>query len=70
MAHFVRLNQLDHGHTSDDDEYTPLLINLDMVINIEPSPNIGESIIITKNNNFYVKETQEEILRLSRSHFK
>ena len=39
MAHFVRLNQLDHGHTSDDDEYTPLLINLDMVINIEPSPN-------------------------------
>lgn len=70
MAHFVKLNQLDHGHTSDDDEYTSLLINLDMVINIEPSPNIGESIIITKNNNFYVKETQEEILRLSRSHFK
>lgn len=69
MAHFIKLNVLDPSHDNNDKrEYVPNLINLDMVINIEPSKI--HSLIFTKNNLQYpirVKESLDEILRLSSS---
>ena len=72
MAHFIKLNVLDLGHDNNENEtnrkYIPNLINLDMVINIEPS--IVHSLIFTKNNLTHpirVKESLGEILDLSKN---
>jgi hypothetical protein len=72
MAHFVKLNVLDLGHDTTENhtnrKYIPNLINLDMVINIEPST--VHSLIFTKNNQIHpirVKESLDEILSLSRN---
>lgn len=68
MAHLIKLNVLDPGHdgTSKKREYYPSLINLDMVINIEPST--VHSLIFTKNNQqpIRVKESLDEILTMSK----
>jgi len=49
MAHFIKLNVLDPSHDGNakQREYNPNLINLDMVINIEPSK--VHSLIFIKN---------------------
>lgn len=72
MAHFIKLNVLDLGHDSAENKinrkYISSLINLDMVINIEPS--VVHSLIFTKNNLIYpirVKESLDEILDLSKN---
>ena len=72
MAHFIKLNVLDLGHDTTENKtnrkYIPNLINLDMVINIEPS--IVNSLIFTKNNQIHpirVKESLDEILALSKN---
>jgi len=68
MAHFVKLNVLDPGHELDGPRvYNQLLINLDMVVHIEPSK--VHSLIFTKNNAqpIRVKETIDEILKLSKN---
>jgi len=72
MAHFIKLNVLDLGHDTTENKtnrkYIPNLINLDMVINIEPS--IVHSLIFTKNNQIHpirVKESLDEILALSKN---
>lgn len=64
MAHLVKLHQLNLSHENKRD-YKPVIFNLDMVISIEKS-NI-HSIIFTKNNNngIRVKESLEDILKLS-----
>jgi hypothetical protein len=71
MAHFIKLNVLDLGHSETenkiDRKYVPNLINLDMVVNIEPSK--VHSLIFTKNNAqspIRVKESLDEILKLSK----
>ena len=49
MAHFIKLNVLNHGHEGTNDRtYIPTLINLDMVVSIEPSKI--HSLIFTKNH--------------------
>jgi hypothetical protein len=67
MAHFIKLSVLDPSHDNNSKrEYITNLINLDMVINIEPST--VHSLIFTKNNLQHpirVKESLDEILRLS-----
>lgn len=64
MAHFIRLHQLDLTHDNNR-SYTPILLNLDMAISIEPSKI--HSIINTKNNGLIrVKESLDEIYKLSR----
>lgn len=72
MAHFIKLNVLDLGHDNSENQtnrkYIPNLINLDMVINIEPS--VVHSLIFTKNNLIHpirVKESLDEILSLSKN---
>ncbi len=69
MAHFIKLNVLDPSHDGNINkrEYIPNLINLDMVINIEPSKI--HSLIFTKNNHqpIRVRESLDEILELSKS---
>jgi hypothetical protein len=71
MAHFIKLNVLDPGHDHTDNtvnrKYIYNLINLDMVISIEPS--VVHSLIFTKNNLQHpirVKESLEEILKMSK----
>ena len=70
MAHFVQLSVLDPGHDGIENtknrKYIPSLINLDKVINIEPS--VVHSLIFTQNNLTHpirVKESLDEILSLS-----
>jgi hypothetical protein len=65
MAHFVKLHQLDLTHDNSRN-YIPVLFNLDTVVNIEPSK--VHSIIYTRwnNNGIRVKETLDEILKLSK----
>lgn len=48
--------------------YTAILFNLDTVVSIEPSPSKKHSIIITRwnNNGIRVKETLDDIYKLSR----
>jgi hypothetical protein len=70
MAHFIKLNVLDLGHDTNETNrmYITNLINLDMVINIEPS--IVHSLIFTKNNLTHpirVRESLDEILALSKN---
>lgn len=67
MAHFIKLNVLDPGHDGEKDRnYISTLINLDMVVSIEPSKI--HSLIFTKNNQqpIKVKENLDEILKLSK----
>jgi hypothetical protein len=71
MAHLIKLNVLDPGHDHTDNttnrKYIYNLINLDMVISIEPS--VVHSLIFTKNNLQHpirVKESLEEILIMSK----
>lgn len=69
MAHFVKLSQLDPDHDNSRN-YTPVLINLDTVVSIEPSPSGKHSIISNRWNNgpvIRVKETLDEILTLSKN---
>lgn len=72
MAHFIKLNVLDPGHGVEDNtvnrKYNPTLINLDMVVTIEPSTI--HSLIFMKGNQqpVRVKETLDEILELSKGH--
>jgi hypothetical protein len=69
MAHFIKLNVLDPSHdgNTNNRKYIPNLINLDMIINIEPS--VVHSLIFTKNNHqpIRVRESLDEILDLSKS---
>jgi hypothetical protein len=67
MAHFIMLKQLDLTHDNGK-SYQPVLFNLDTVISIEPSVSKIHSVIYTKNNSngIRVKETLEEILKLSK----
>lgn len=69
MAHFIKLNLLDIDH-SNNNQYIPVLFNLDTIISIEPSsPNKKKthSIIQTRwSNNIKVKESLDEILELSK----
>jgi hypothetical protein len=67
MAHFVKLHQLDLHHDNSMN-YTPILFNLDTVVSIEHSPSKKHSIIITRwnNNGIRVKETLDDIYKLSR----
>lgn len=66
MAHLIKLNVLDPSHDGSKRIYNPTLINLDMVINIEPSK--VHSLVFTKNNQqpIRVKESLDEILALSK----
>jgi hypothetical protein len=71
MAHFIKLNVLDLGHdhnyNTTNRKYIPNLINLDMVINIEPS--VVHSLIFTKNSSqqpIRVRESLDEILKMSK----
>jgi hypothetical protein len=66
MAHLIKLNVLDPSHDNGKRVYNPTLINLDMVINIEPSKI--HSLVFTKNNQqpIRVKESLDEILTLSK----
>lgn len=68
MAHFIKLNVLQHGHEETNERhYIQTLINLDMVVNIEPSKI--HSLIFTKNHStqpIRVKESLDEILKLSK----
>lgn len=68
MAHFIKLNVLNHGHEENNNRtYIPTLINLDMVVSIEPSKI--HSLIFTKNHStqpIRVKENLDEILKLSK----
>ena len=66
MAHLIKLNVLDPSHDGGKRVDNPTLINLDMVINIEPSK--VHSLIFTKNNQqpIRVKESLDEILVLSK----
>ena len=66
MAHLIKLNVLDPSHDGNKRIYNPTLINLDMVINIEPSK--VHSLVFTKNNQhpIRVKESLDEILTLSK----
>lgn len=72
MAHFIKLNVLDLGHDGTENttnrKYVPNLINLDMVITIEPS--VVHSLIFTKNSLTHpirVRENIDEILSMSRN---
>jgi hypothetical protein len=69
MAHFIKLNVLDPSHdiNSSKREYIPQLINLDMVVTVEPS--VVHSLVFVKNNQhpIRVKESLDEILMLSKS---
>jgi hypothetical protein len=69
MAHFIKLNVLDPSHDDNPKqrEYNSNLINLDMVINIEPSK--VHSLIFIKNRHepIRVRESLDEILNLSNS---
>jgi hypothetical protein len=69
MAHFIKLNVLDPSHDGNPKqrEYNSNLINLDMVINIEPSK--VHSLIFIKNRHepIRVRESLDEILNLSNS---
>ena len=66
MAHFIKLNVLDPSHDGNPKqrEYNSNLINLDMVINIEPSK--VHSLIFIKNRHepIRVRESLDEILKL------
>ena len=66
MAHFIKLHQLDLNHDNSR-TYTPILVNLDTVVSIEPSISNKHSLIITRwnNNGVRVKETLDEIYKLS-----
>jgi hypothetical protein len=68
MAHLIKLNVLDPSHDGDakNRTYIPTLVNLDMVVNIEPSKI--HSLIFTKNNQqpIRVKENLDEILKASK----
>lgn len=68
MAHFIKLNVLNHGHEEGKERnYISTLINLDMVVSIEPSKI--HSLIFTKNNStqpIRVRESLDEILKLSK----
>ena len=68
MAHLIKLNVLDPGHdgTAEDRTYVPNLINLDMVITVEPSKI--HTLIFTKSNQqpIRVRESLDEILKLSK----
>ena len=68
MAHFIKLNVLDPSHdgNTNNRKYIPNLINLDMIINIEPS--VVHSLIFTKSNSSHpirVKESLDEIIEMS-----
>ena len=68
MAHFIKLNVLDPSHDGDpkNRNYIPTLINLDMVVSIEPSK--VHSLIFTKNHStqpIRVRENLDEILKMS-----
>jgi len=70
MAHFVKLNVFDPSHDEQDNKnnrkYITTLINLDLVMYIEPSRI--HSLIFTKNSAaqpIRVKESLDEILKLS-----
>lgn len=69
MAHFIKLNVLDPSHdvNSNKREYIPQLINLDMVVSVEPSK--VHSLVFVKNNQqpIRVKESLDEILFLSKN---
>jgi hypothetical protein len=69
MAHFIKLNVLDPSHdvNSNKREYIPQLINLDMVVSVEPSK--VHSLVFVKNNQqpIRVKESLDEILSLSKN---
>jgi hypothetical protein len=66
MAHLILVHTLDLAHDNAK-TYVPTLINLDMVVTIEPSR--VHSIIYTKNNNIgiRVKESLEDLLKLANS---
>lgn len=70
MAHFIKVNVLDPSHDGDPKNrtYIPTLINLDLVVSIEPSK--VHSLIFTKNNQqqpIRVKESLDELLKLSKN---
>lgn len=69
MAHFIKLNVLDPSHDANSNkrEYIPQLINLDMVVSVEPSK--VHSLVFVKNNQqpIRVKESLDEILFLSKN---
>lgn len=67
MAHLIKLHIADVEHNSKI-KYKPALFNLDVVVNIEPDDeNPNHSIIITRwrNDGIVVKESLDEILKLS-----
>jgi len=69
MAHFIKLNVLDPSHDGDpaNRTYIPTLINLDMIVSVEPSK--VHSLIFTKNNQqqpIRVREQLDEILKMSK----
>jgi len=68
MAHLIKLSQLDLTHDNTN-TYIPILFNLDRATTIEPSPSGKHSVITTSQHNsgIRVKETLDEILKLSRS---
>ena len=75
MAHFVKLNVFDPSHDDSDNKhnrkYITTLINLDLVMYIEPSK--VHSLIFTKNSSaqpIRVKESLDDILRLSKGESK
>lgn len=70
MAHLIKLNVLDPSHdvNSNKQEYIPQLINLDMVVSVEPSK--VHSLVFVKNNQqqpIVVKESLDEILSLCKN---
>ena len=67
MAHFIKLNVLKPGFEEVlEKEYTHNLINLDQVFNIEQSRI--HSLVFTKHSQrpIRVKESLDEILKLSK----
>lgn len=69
MAHFIKLNVLDPSHdvNSNKREYIPQLINLDMVVSVEPSK--VHSLVFVKNNQQPIRviESLDKILALSKN---
>lgn len=66
MAHLIRLHQLTYDGDANK-IYTPILFNLDTMVSVEPSPSGIHSMITTRwnSNGIRVKETLDEILKLS-----
>lgn len=68
MAHLIKLNVLDPSHDGNPNTrtYIPNLINLDMVVNMEPSKI--HTLLFMKGNQqpIRIRESLDEVLHLSK----